>query len=299
MISGDIVVIIASVHRPVELGRWIDHIARQTLQPLEMIWAVTSNDDLPPEYRAQAALPGLTIVHCPTGLTKQRNCGLSAISNEPRYVVFFDDDYVPTASCLADIAHSFEAMPDVVGLTGIMLADGINTSGIVYEDAVVLIENYERQKQPATQPPDLEPWDGLYGCNMAYRAAVIAGHRFDENLPLYAWQEDVDFAVRVAQGRKMGRTNGFAGVHQGIKGGRGSGKRLGYSQIVNPIYLLQKGSMKRRKAFIMAGRNLIANHVRSLKPEPWIDRRGRALGNWIAIRDVLRGIIDPTRVLEL
>jgi hypothetical protein len=190
-------------------------------------------------------------------------------------------------------------MPDVVGLTGIMLADGISSSGILYEDAVVMIEDHERQKQPTTQAPDLELWDGLYGCNMAFRADVIAGQQFDENLPLYAWQEDVDFAVRVAQGRKMGRTNGFAGVHQGVKSGRGSGKRLGYSQIVNPLYLLRKGSMKRRKAFVLVARNMIANHVRVLKPEPWIDRRGRALGNWLAIRDILYGIIDPTRILEL
>src|ERR1700712_2452413 len=108
-----------------------------------MIWSVTSDSDLPADYCAQSTWPGLTIVRCPTGLTKQRNCGLLAIATNPEYIVFFDDDYIPTASCLADIVRSFEAMPDVIGLTGIMLADGINSAGIVYEDAVVLIEDHE------------------------------------------------------------------------------------------------------------------------------------------------------------
>ncbi|WP_214199619.1 glycosyltransferase family 2 protein [Novosphingobium profundi] len=296
--ADGIVVVIASVHRPRELGRWVDHIAQQTLKPNEMIWAVTSRADLPPERDFGEDLPGLRIIECPVGLTKQRNCALAAITGDPEFVAFFDDDYVPTSTCLEDIVRSFAQLPDVVGLTGTMLGDGINSSGIEFERACALIEAYE-SRGLRSNPPSLEPWDGLYGCNMAYRAEVIEGEKFDENLPLYAWQEDVDFAVRVARGRRMGRTDGFAGVHQGIKGGRSCGKRLGYSQIVNPLYLLRKGSMKRRKALGMATRNMIANHVRSAKPEPWVDRRGRVIGNWVALWDIVRGRVDPMRILEL
>lgn len=293
-----IAVVIASVNRPRELGRWLEHIARQTLKPCEMIWAVTSQADLPEGYALGTVTQDFSILECPVGLTRQRNRGLAHISSDPEYVVFFDDDYVPTASCLADIVRAFEIMPEVVGLTGTMLGDGICTSGIEYEEARALVERYE-QDRVFPERPSLEPWEGLYGCNMAYRAAVIEGQEFDENLPLYAWQEDVDFAVRVARGRPMGRTDAFAGVHQGIKGGRGSGRRLGYSQIVNPLYLLRKGSMKWRKALVMASRNVIANHVRSARPEPWIDRRGRVVGNWVALWDVARGRVDPMRALEL
>lgn len=299
VIREGIVVIIASARRPVELGRWVDHIARQSLKPQEMIWSVTSNDDLPPAYRSEQSPPGLTIVHSPVGLTSQRNRALAAMITDPLVIAFFDDDYVPTATCLADVIRSFAVIPDVIGLTGKLLADGINSAGIDYEHAVALVEAHERQQPSDSRPPGLEPWDGLYGCNMAFRADAIEGERFDENLPLYAWQEDVDFAVRVACGRKMGRTDGFAGVHQGIKSGRGVGKRLGYSQIVNPIYLYRKGSMKWRKALLIAAKNMIANHVRSMRPEPWVDRRGRAAGNWLGLRDVLAGRVDPMRILEL
>ncbi|MDB5701407.1 MAG: Group 1 glycosyl transferase [Sphingomonadales bacterium] len=295
-----IVVIIASVHRPEELGRWVGHIERQTLKPLEMIWAITGDDDIMPAFRSGDLPSDLTIVRCPMGLTKQRNGALAAIKTNPEFIAFFDDDYVPTTTCLADIVRSFDLMPNVVGLTGTMLADGINSSGISYEDAVAIVSQYEQQRNgKPTTPPTLQLWDGLYGCNMALRADAIGDERFDENLPLYAWQEDVDFAVRVARGRKMGRTDGFAGVHQGVKNGRGSGKRLGYSQIVNPIYLMRKGSMNRRKALLMSSKNMLKNHLRFVNSEPWVDRRGRALGNWLGIWDVLKGRIDPTAILDL
>jgi hypothetical protein len=298
--SEGIVVIIASARRPEELGRWTNHIARQTVKPLEMIWAITSDDDVTPEFRSSELPPNLRIVRCPMGLTKQRNGALAAIRTDPEFIAFFDDDYVPTKTCLADIIRSFAFMPDVVGLTGTMLADGINSSGISYDDAVKIVSGYEQERDiQSARIPSLELWDGLYGCNMAVRASSIGEERFDENLPLYGWQEDVDFAARVARGRKMGRTDGFAGVHQGVKNGRGSGKRLGYSQIINPIYLTRKGSMNRRKAVIMSSKNMLKNHLRMVNPEPWIDRRGRALGNWLAIWDFLKGRIDPNRVLEL
>ncbi len=35
----------------------------------------------------------------------------------------------------------------------------------------------------------------------------------------------------------------------GVKGGRISGDRLGYSQIVNPLYMLRKGTMTLSQVF--------------------------------------------------
>jgi hypothetical protein len=39
--------------------------------------------------------------------------------------------------------------------------------------------------------------------------------------------------------------------------------------------------------------------VKSLRSEPWIDRRGRLKGNLLAMFDVLRGRSDPRRILDL
>jgi hypothetical protein len=44
---------------------------------------------------------------------------------------------------------------------------------------------------------------------------------------------------------------------------------------------------------------LLINLARSLRPEPWVDRRGRMKGNWLALRDWLLGRMHPRNILTL
>jgi GT2 family glycosyltransferase len=136
---------------------------------------------------------------------------------------------------------------------------------------------------------------------MAVRiAAATAGRcRFDDRLPLYGWLEDVDFSRQIARRGRIVKLTAAQGVHLGIKQGRQSGIRLGYSQIANPIYLSRKGTCSRARALRLMSRNIAANCIRSLKPEPYIDRLGRATGNLRAFRDLLTGRLAPERILEL
>jgi GT2 family glycosyltransferase len=293
-----VTVIVASVGRPDELARWAEHVANQTVKPVEMIWVVAQPADLPATIPA-CADTALSIVHSPIGSAVQRNVGLDSVRGDPTIIAFFDDDYVPSRTCIEDVIRTFHALPDAVGLTGTLVADGINGPGIDYPTTCALLACHEAERAGRPAQPSFEYWDGLYGCNMAFRAADIGAERFDERLPLYGWQEDVDFAMRVARGRNIGRTDGFHGVHQGVKRGRTSGRRFGYSQIVNPAYLYRKGSMSRKKMLTLAGRNFLANHLRALRPEPWVDRRGRIIGNWLALYDLVRGRVEPERVLAL
>ncbi|HVH01589.1 MAG TPA: family 2 glycosyl transferase, partial [Amaricoccus sp.] len=95
------------------------------------------------------------------------------------------------------------------------------------------------------------------------------------------------------------RLDGLAGVHLGVKGGRTSGVRFGYSQIANPIYLTRKGTGTLTWAVCMVARNLLANFARSLWPEPHIDRVGRLKGNVIGLAHALTGRIDPRNIVGL
>jgi hypothetical protein len=45
-------------------------------------------------------------------------------------------------------------------------------------------------------------------------------------------------------------------------------------------------------------RNLVMNFARSLWPEPYIDRQGRALGNVRALLDLVIGRLNPSRILK-
>ena len=136
---------------------------------------------------------------------------------------------------------------------------------------------------------------------MAFRVAAIArdATRFDESLPLYAWQEDVDFCRRLAPHGRVVQSPALRGVHLGSKNGRSSGLRLGYSQIANPLYLAGKGSVGRGWALRLMARNLGANLAGSLRRPGLVDRRGRLRGNLLAFRDLVRRRISPGRILEL
>ena len=133
---------------------------------------------------------------------------------------------------------------------------------------------------------------------MAFRMSAIGNLRFDENLPLYGWQEDVDFAARASVHGRVVRTTAFAGVHRGVNKGRSPGKALGFSQIINPAYLVRKGTMRPKKALTLIVKNVLANHAKCLWPEPFIDRRGRLLGNWLGLLHLLQGKTDPKVILS-
>ncbi len=296
-----IAVIICSVGRPDCLRQIVPALNNQTRPADRVLFVVTKPEDIgfDPAPLFGHGTRAETVIAA-KGLPKQRNAGLDLVQHDCDYVVYYDDDFVPSRFALAGVERAFEAFPDVNGMTGHLIADGIHGTGISEDEAVRLVSAFDsRITDPAAAPLSVlrRGLTGLYGCNMAYRISAIRTNRFDERLPLYAWQEDIDFAARIAGSRI--KTNAFSGVHRGAKSGRETaGRRLGYSQVANPWYLWRKGTMPARFAFKLAFRNTVANHVKAIWPEPWIDRRARAFGNWIAIFDILAGRSDPGRILD-
>jgi GT2 family glycosyltransferase len=231
----------------------------------------------------------------PVGLCAQRNAILARTA-DCDVVVFFDDDFLAEPHYLEQLEKIFQAEPNVAAVTGKMLADDVTGPGLTVEQGLKILES-NVQVGSGT----LEQVPGLYGCNMAYRMQYIRDHklRFDENLPLYGWQEDIDFSLQVVPFGRLVKSDLLMGVHLGVKAGRTSGVRLGYSQIANPVYLSKKGTMSWQHARKLISRNIAANLARSLYPEPWIDRHGRLKGNLLALMDLLRGKASPARILQL
>ena len=114
---------------------------------------------------------------------------------------------MPTSSCsstttscpilayLAAIERHMATDPGIVVATGLVLADGIGGPGLTLEAAE---RSWRDHARSATNGVSLT-FSG-YGCNMALRLAPVRenGVRFDERLPLYGWQEDVDLSRRLA-----------------------------------------------------------------------------------------------------
>lgn len=289
-----VAVVIASLGRPDLLDGMIARMERQTVRPDILLFSCVSASDLPLGFEET---DDVKAVLGPKGLTRQRNTALDYLGDRYDVVLFYDDDFVPSRLSVENVAHFFASFPDVVGATGDVLADGIKTSGI---DALTAKQITDAHDDGGSFPNViLGESIGLYGCNMAYRSSAIGDTRFDERLRLYGWQEDVDFAQAMSSRGRIVKTPAFAGVHMGAKHGRQPGLKLGYSQMVNPLYLVAKGTLPISRALILMGRNFLANHVRILAPEPWVDRMGRAKGNWVGIFDALRGRLTPERIEKL
>jgi hypothetical protein len=131
------------------------------------------------------------------------------------------------------------------------------------------------------------------------RTVHIQGLRFDERLVLYGWQEDIDFTNQLRRHGKIVSLGKLIGVHLGAKSGRVSGIKFGYSQICNPVYLMLKGTMPPSFGLELMSRNVLANIVKSLRPEAYIDRRGRLRGNILAALHLIRGRVEPEYILKL
>jgi glycosyltransferase involved in cell wall biosynthesis len=268
---------------------------RQTRQADRIIISAVSERDVPPP---PADLP-VECIFGPKGLPAQRNTGLRALREAGEagdVVIFFDDDFAPAPNYLAGVEALFSAQPGVAGANGQVIADGISGPGYTFADASRFISTY---RQDAVGVPVLRPLTGLYGCNMAIRLASAEGLVFDEALPLYAWQEDIDFTVQLSARGRLVHSNGFAGVHLGVKSARTPGLPMGYSQIANPIFLRRKRTMEAAHAYKLMARNVAANLVYSFKPEPWCDRRGRLAGNVRALVDLALGRLHPGNILKL
>jgi hypothetical protein len=228
------------------------------------------------------------------GLTKQRNAALRNLPENVSIVAFFDDDFLPHPRWIEVVERTFQTHPDIVVVTGNVIADGIKGPGYTFEQAEDLIKNFTPTSTNWIIEPRLP-----YGCNMAFRRSAIKNIWFDERLVLYGWQEDRDFGARVAKQGRAVQVGAALGVHLGAKTGRGSGVRLGYSQIANPIYLYRKGTMALTAVVDHIFRNMASNLVRAIAPESYIDRLGRLRGNFLAMADVLRGRILPERAAQL
>ncbi|MBN3727275.1 glycosyltransferase family 2 protein [Burkholderia sp. Ac-20379] len=303
-------VIVATKGRADECRTLLTLLDAQTA-PLDAVYVVGAepSDVAGLQAHALAARTRLVVDLAPTpGLTRQRNHGVARLLNEidavapgdnDWFVVFFDDDYRPAADWAERCEQVFEEDRGIVALTGRVLADGIMGAGLSEQQASAHLSG-ALPPQPHWASGDAQrEMQSVYGCNMAITGRAQRSFRFDENLPLYAWQEDRDFTGVIRHLGKVVYDPRCVGVHLGSKRGRTSGVRMGYSQIANPLYLYHKGTMSRRVALRFIARNVCANVVKSLLRFPFIDYPGRLHGNVIGFWDVVRGKIHPLRVLHI
>ena len=284
--------VIASHARPDILQKVLMHLLSQPRIPDDIVISAVEAADIPDIADTSV---NMKKIFGGAGSSCQRNRGISCLIDTVDIIVFIDDDFVVGDDYFLNMEKVFERDASIVGVQGEVIADGATSPGFEFDEGLKLVENYEN-KDTAAIFRDIR---GTYGCNMAFRTASIGSLRFDERLPLYGWQEDLDFCGALHRSGRIVRTNLVWGVHLGTKRGKGSEVRLGYSQIINPAYIVRKGNMTFGYAFQLAARNLLANLVKSIRPESYVDRRGRLRGNLIGMLHLMTGRLTPEYVLKL
>lgn len=286
---------IATAGRAKLLTKTLEYISTLEDRPDEIIVCPATTDDIVKE-NIKRKIASCKVIYSNKGLTTQRNSIIQACKSD--ILIFFDDDFLPAPDYLSQTKKIFENDSSIILATGKLLADGILTKGIEFEEALGMIKE---SKTPLDPEVPIEVYSA-YGCNMAVRLLPVNFNkvRFDENLPLYGWLEDLDFSRQTSRFGKVVISPCLRGVHLGTKStGRSPGKQLGYSQIANPLYLIKKGTISYKRAYSLMSKNLLSNATKSIWSESWIDRKGRLSGNICALWDLILGQLHPKNILDM
>lgn len=286
-------VIIPTLGRSGQVARLLEYLGGQTRLPDEVI--LSAPDATHVELPDNCPFP-LSRVLGPIGSAAQRNTALGPSLDRFDIITFFDDDFVPSAQYLEQIEQAFAGNDGWAVVMGRVVRDGANNAGLTWDDAEAALRDADGRKPSG---PPVVDHVGAYGCNMSVRASLVGDLRFDERLVLYGWQEDIDFTSQLRSRGRVVCVTSITGVHLGIKAGRVSGKRFGYSQVANAIYLIRKGAVPASFALPLMFRNITANLLKSFWSEPYVDRRGRLSGNALAILHVAMGRIEPEYILRM
>src|ERR1700722_1536880 len=284
-------IIIATKDRVDILVETLQSVRRQTQPAAHVYVSVSSLKD----GRRKHSPEEVTVLVGSAGGSVQRNTAIRQVPPDTDYIAFFDDDMEIHPSYLENAVSFLEANPDVVAISGVLLADG----NISRESAQALLEkDITWTREPSLR--DRGPHHILYACNAVVRAGPLRQTLFDENLPLYSYGEDYDLSMRLKKFGRVGRLSNAVGVHLQTLAARVSGKRYGYAMIANNWYFLQKGvchlaapwSYVRFVLIIVLKRLLI--NLRSalsgqLQRDPW----GQLQGNLLALVDILCGRSSP------
>ncbi len=287
---------IATRGRPAILCQTLADLTEQRYPAAAILIAYCEPSDI---GDAPALFPHVRFFQAVSGSCAQRNHLLREAGTRWDLIFFMDDDFYLHPDYLLQMEEVFRRFPEVQGATGKVVADGAVGPGLTVEHARKTIRAIAAVPPVGERVPR-DAWN-TYGCNMIFRLSTVHGHglRFDENLPAYAWYEDIDFSRSFLPYGTLVEVGGAQGVHLGVKVGRTSGKRLGYSQVANPIYLAQKGTFTWPAAMRSISRRLLSNILHSIAPESYIDRRGRMQGNFLALWELMAGRLRPDRILRM
>jgi GT2 family glycosyltransferase len=221
--------------RPVPLLNLLNSVKLQTLYPNEILIIDGSTNDETTKMIEQNLFKNLTYFLVPKehrGLTKQRNYGVSKVSENAEVVCFLDDDTVLESTYFEEIIKAYESDSTIVGVAGVAINEsnwakkvpGRNYNknkfyefeDYVYPEGSRNVLRNRLGLQSTLGPgrmPDFSHGrtcgfpltnkmyevDLLIGMSFSFRRKVFDAIRFSHYFEGYGLYEDADFSIRAQQ----------------------------------------------------------------------------------------------------
>lgn len=286
--------VIPSTNRAGVLHETVISLARQTRRPDEILISVVDAErDV---LEATRELPGVRVVTGPKGSTHQRNTAIDHLHPACTLVSFLDDDVELHREYLAHCYEFMSKHSEIAGMSGRAVADGTLIGEVTREKAIRLLADVE------AAATTYQPCYAMEGFDMTVRREIADRVRFDERLSLYALYEDFDFSVRAKRYGQLVMVDGCLLVHLRTGSSRMSAVRLGYAQLVNPVYLWWKGSQALYPSLRICARSLSGNVLGCLVARRGItrsERRQRLWGNALGLRDLMVSGPQPESIRRI
>jgi hypothetical protein len=295
----DLALVIASTGREQILLSTVRSVLLRKHVPEQIILVGATEGDIP---FVQSDRTEIVSLRSPVkGASHQRNFGIRNIREGIRFVSFLDDDCEVHDAYFLEVARCFSNNTNLAAFSGYVMRNG----NIEREVGREILDSHVIPEGMPAYGFLKDKWPGLYGCAMNFRYKHLVREEFDENLVKYSLGEDTEIGFRMRRYGDVGGSARCPVVHLACSGGRGSEVKLGYSQIANYYYFVRKGIGYPKRKFI--SQNLlglpITNFIGILRESSrgphTVDRKGRLKGNLLAIYDLLRGKIHPSRIDQL
>ncbi len=219
--------------RPKAIIKLLESVNNQTLYPNEIIVIDGSTDTLTQAVLKINTFNNLKYYNVDAidrGLTKQRNIGLSKVSNTSNIVCFLDDDVILEPSYFEQIVNTYSIYPKALAVGGYItnevdwkLSDNTNSKNNFYYDGWMRNES-SRFKMRAVfgLEPDAKPGylptfahgrsigflppsgktynvEQIMGGVASYKKEVFDSLSFSTYFEGYGLYEDADFSIRLAK----------------------------------------------------------------------------------------------------
>lgn len=197
--------VVPTMDRPVDLGKLLDSLARQTRMPDQIIIVDGSNPPIKFVCDNHPDLPITYVREFPPSLARQRNAGMAMLHGDITVAGYLDDDIVLEPESTAQMAGFWERAGEEVGGASFTI---INQEVAGREKLLsffkmhgpvpgsVLSSSFPVQI-PFVESTIETQW--LYGGATMWRRAVIDDISYDEWFEGHGFLEDLDYSFRVNQ----------------------------------------------------------------------------------------------------